>query len=46
MKNEYLSPEIILTKVSRDIITYSEEEEWDGPIIKAGLDEDDQNGGV
>lgn len=46
MKKEYLSPKIILTEVSRDIITYSETLEWEGPIIKAGLEENDENGGM
>lgn len=46
MKKEYLSPKIILTEVSRDIITYSETVEWEGPIIQAGLKENDENGGV
>ena len=36
MKKEYVSPSIILTYVSCDIITYSETEEWNGPIIEAG----------
>ena len=42
MKKEYLSPEIKLTLVSRDIITYSETEEWEGPVINAGQNDDDQ----
>ena len=40
MKKEYLSPEIKLTLVSRDIITYSETEEWEGPMIKSGLEDE------
>ncbi len=35
MKKEYLSPEIKLTYVENDIITYSETEEWKGPAIEA-----------
>ena len=41
MKKEYFAPEIKITYVSLDIITYSETEEWEGPIIKAGQDEQD-----
>lgn len=35
-KKFYLSPEIDLVLVARDIITYSETEEWEGPVIQAG----------
>ena len=41
MKKNYYAPEVKITYVSADIITYSETEEWDGPIIGAGLDEED-----
>ena len=41
MKKEYFAPEIKITYVSLDIITYSETEEWEGPIISAGHGEDD-----
>ena len=41
MKKElYKSPELELVFVERDIITYSETEEWEGPIIQAGLKDD------
>ena len=40
MKKEYLSPTIDITIISRDIITYSETEEWDGPVINAGQDDE------
>ena len=36
MKERYLTPEIKITYISKDIITYSETAEWEGPIIKAG----------
>ena len=42
MKKEYLSPKIDLTVISCDIITYSETEEWEGPVISAGQNEEDQ----
>lgn len=42
MKKEYLSPEIKIAYVSCDIITYSETEEWEGPVIQAGI-EDENN---
>ena len=35
MKKKYFSPEILTLRVDCDIITYSETEEWDGPIIEA-----------
>ena len=41
MKKNYYTPEVKITYVSADIITYSETEEWDGPIIGAGLDDED-----
>ena len=41
MKKEYFAPEVKITYVSLDIITYSETEEWEGPIIKAGQDDQD-----
>lgn len=40
MKEKYCSPEIKVTHISVDIITYSETEEWEGPIISAGHDEE------
>ena len=36
MKKNYFAPEVKITYVSLDIITYSEDMEWDGPIIAAG----------
>ena len=42
-KKTYLSPEIDAVLVDRDIITYSETEEWDGPIIQAGNDDEKNN---
>ena len=41
MKEKYYSPEIKVAYISADIITYSETEEWEGPIISAGQDEAD-----
>ena len=42
MKKEYLAPEIDVMLIVADIITYSETEEWDGPIVgKVKADEDD-----
>ena len=35
-KNFYTSPELELVLVVRDIITYSETEEWEGPVMQAG----------
>ena len=35
MKKNYSAPEINFLYVDADIITYSETEEWDGPIIEA-----------
>ncbi len=35
MKKEYLAPEIEIMYISADIITFSEEEEWTGPVIGA-----------
>ncbi len=35
MKKEYLAPEIKITYVSMDIITYSEEDVWEGPAVDA-----------
>ena len=40
-KENYFSPEILSVLVECDIITYSETEEWEGPIIKEGLGEDE-----
>ena len=39
MKKEYLSPKIAATYVFCDVITYSETEEWEGPMIEAANDE-------
>lgn len=36
MKKNYYAPEVKITYVDADIITYSETEEWDGPMISAG----------
>ena len=41
MKKEYFAPEVKITYISLDIITYSETEEWEGPIVGAGHGEDD-----
>ena len=38
MKEKYYASEIRITRVLVDIITYSETEEWEGPIISAGHD--------
>ena len=38
MKMEYSTPEVKITYVSLDIITYSETEKWEGPVIEAGTD--------
>ena len=40
MKKEYFAPEIKVMLISADIITYSETEEWEGPVIKAGEEDD------
>ena len=37
MKKEYFAPEVKITYVALDIITYSETQEWEGPIISAGM---------
>ena len=34
MKKKYFAPEIKITYVDADIITYSETEEWNGPMIE------------
>lgn len=36
MKKEYFAPEVKVMLIRADIITYSETEEWEGPIISAG----------
>lgn len=36
MKKEYFAPEIEVMLIVADIITYSETEEWDGPLVKPG----------
>ena len=41
MKKEYFAPEVKITYISLDIITYSETEEWEGPIVGAGNGEED-----
>ena len=35
MKKNYFAPEVKITYVDADIITYSETEEWEGPILSA-----------
>ena len=37
VKNEYVSPDVTVTVVENDIITFSEESEpsWEGPIVGA-----------
>ena len=42
MNKKYFPPEILTLYVDRDIITYSETEEWEGPIIGAGHGEDEE----
>ncbi len=38
MKNErYIVPEIEIINNLCDIITYSESEQWEGPVIDAGM---------
>ena len=39
-KKMYFSPEIKTVLVVCDVITYSETEEWEGPVIKAGEPEE------
>ncbi len=41
-KKNYTSPEIDLVLVTRDIITYSETEEWEGPVIQAGHENENE----
>ena len=43
IKEKYVSPEIKVTIVENDIITFSEgdDNDWNGPIIRAGLDDED-----
>ncbi len=36
MKKEYFAPEVKVMLIVADIITYSETEEWEGPVISAG----------
>jgi hypothetical protein len=38
MKKEYFAPEIKVMLIQTDIITYSETDEWEGPVIQAGQD--------
>ena len=40
---KYESPIIQLLMTDLDIITYSETEEWEGPVISAGLDDSYEN---
>ena len=42
MKKKYYAPEIKTTYVSVDIITQSETEEWEGPVIGAGYNDEDE----
>ncbi len=37
-KNEYITPKINIQRIDHDIITFSEEEEWTGPMIDVGID--------
>ena len=39
MKKEYFAPEIEVMLVNVDIITYSETEEWEGPVVQAGMND-------
>ena len=41
MKEKYFSPKILTLYVDCDIITYSETEEWEGPIIEAAHGDDE-----
>lgn len=42
MKKKYYAPEIKITSISVDIITYSETEEWEGPVISAGHNDEEE----
>ena len=42
MKKNYYAPEIKITYVDADIITYSETEAWDGPMLKKEAAEDEE----
>ncbi len=37
-KERYDTPEILISRIESDIITFSEEEEWTGPMIDVGID--------
>lgn len=37
-KEQYLAPFIDVIRIHSDIITYSETEEWEGPILEAAED--------
>ena len=37
-KKKYISPEVLTILTRCDIITYSETEEWEGPMIEAADD--------
>ena len=39
MKEKYFAPEVKIMYVDADIITYSETEEWDGPLLGAAEDD-------
>ena len=41
MKKEYFAPEVKMMLVDVDIITYSETDEWEGPVIQAGHDSEE-----
>ncbi len=39
-KKMYLSPDMVVMYVEKDVITYSEEDEWNGPVVDAGNEEE------
>ena len=41
MKKEYFAPELKVMLIETDIITYSETDEWEGPVIQAGQSDKD-----
>ena len=43
MKKEYFTPEVKMMLVDVDIITYSETDEWEGPVIQAGHDSEESS---
>ncbi len=40
MRKKYSAPEVKITYVLLDIITYSEEDVWEGPAVDAGDETD------